>query len=95
MPVTWRTGVIDRTAGFAATLGRLPRWLPLVVLAALVVGGLFTGGALGAVLLVVVAAFAGWLAVLGWDHLPAGGRLLRGLVVLVLLAVAVRKLLTG
>jgi hypothetical protein len=92
---SWRTGVTERTAGYAAALARLPRFVPLVAVAALVVGGMFAGGVAGAALLTVVAAFAGWLAVLGWEHLSPGGRLARVLIVVALLAVAARKVLTG
>jgi hypothetical protein len=92
---SWRTDVTEHTAGFATVLGRLPWWLPLIAVAALTVGGLVAGGVVGAVLIAVVALLGGWLAVLRWDELPASGRLVRVLGVALLLAVAVRKVLTG
>ena len=92
VPRSWRTGVTERTAVYAAFLGGLPRWLPLVAVAALMVGGLLLGGPPGAALLAVVAAVAGWLAVLSWDHTAPAGRLLRVLAIAVVVAVAVGKL---
>jgi hypothetical protein len=87
---SWRTGVARRTGVYAAFLGGLPMWLPLVAVAAVTVGGLIAGGVAGAVLLGTVAAVAGWLALLRWDHLSPGGRVVRLLVVGVLVALAVR-----
>ena len=92
---SWRADVTERTAGFAAVLGRLPWWVPLIAVAVLMAGGLLAGGILGAALIAVVALLGGWLALLRWDELPASGRLVRVLGVALLLAVAVRKLLTG
>jgi hypothetical protein len=92
---SWRTAVTQRTAVYAAFLAGIPQWVPLVLVAALVAAGLITGGPLGAVLLVVVAALAGWLAVLAWDHTPPAGRALRLLAVAAVLAVAGREALLG
>jgi hypothetical protein len=80
---------------YAAFLGGLPPWLPLVGVAALTVAGLLVAGVLGGVLLAVVAVLAGWLAVLRWDDLPAGGRTVRVLAVVLVLVVAARKVLAG
>jgi hypothetical protein len=78
---------------YAAFLGGLPRWLPLVVVAALMAAGLLVGGVIGAVFLVVVAGLAGWLAVLSWDGTPPTGRALRLAVIVVLLVIAARQAL--
>jgi asparagine N-glycosylation enzyme membrane subunit Stt3 len=78
---------------YAAFLGGLPRWLPLVVVAALMAAGLLVGGVIGAVFLVVVAGLAGWLAVLSWDGTPPAGRALRLAVIVVLLVIAARQAL--
>jgi hypothetical protein len=77
---------------YAAFLGHLPPWVPLVGVAALTAGGLFLHGIAGAVLLLAVAAVAGWLALLRWDTLTAGARAVRLLVLAVLLALVVRDL---
>jgi hypothetical protein len=91
----WRAAVTERTAAYAVSLGRLPWWVPMIAVAVLMVGGLVAGGVLGAALIAVVAVFGGWLAVLRWDELRAAERLARVVGVAVLLAVAVRTVLTG
>jgi hypothetical protein len=82
--------VTGRTAVYAAFLGGLPLWVPLVAVAAVTAAGLLLGGLAGAVLLLAVAATAGWLALLRWDHLTPGGRGARVLVVTGLVALALR-----
>jgi uncharacterized protein DUF6703 len=74
-------------------LHQLPRWLPPVVLAALLLAGLTVPGPAGAVALVLVAAFLGWLAALSWPRLSPSGRLLRVLAVCGLLVLAVYQVL--
>jgi O-antigen ligase len=69
-------------------LQQLPRWVPPVVLAVLLVVGLAVKGLGGAAALCAVAAVLGWLAALSWPRLTAGGRAGRLLTVLVLIAVA-------
>ena len=73
----------------AAYLRALPRWLPPVVIAALFVGGLAVHGWAGAVMLLVVAAFLAWLAVLSWPALQPPTRVLRVVAVAALIALAV------
>ncbi|MDQ6650745.1 MAG: hypothetical protein M3Z02_11630 [Actinomycetota bacterium] len=75
-----------------AYLSRLPRLtLPLLLLA-LVVGGLFSGGVLGFFLLVLVAAFLGLLGYLSWPALTPGGRAVRLVAPVVMLVGAVLAL---
>jgi hypothetical protein len=69
-------------------LHQLPRWVPPVVLAVLLVVGLAVKGPAGAAALCAVAAVLGWLAALSWPRLTAGGRAGRLLTILVLVAVA-------
>jgi hypothetical protein len=69
-------------------LHQLPRWVPPVVLAVLLVVGLAVKGPAGAVALCAVVAVLGWLAALSWPRLSAGGRAARLLTVAVMLAVA-------
>lgn len=73
-----------------AALHRLPRWLLPVVLAALLVLGLVLPAPF-AVLLLVVAAFLGWLLALSWPLIDGRGRLLRTLAVLALVVIAVLR----
>lgn len=58
-------------------LSRLPRWVVLIGLLAVVVAGLALPGALGAVLLLVIAAVLGWLLQVAWPVLAAAARLPR------------------
>lgn len=69
-------------------LYQLPTWVPPIVLAALLVTGLFVKGPGGAVALCLVAAVLGWLASVSWPRLSSGGRAARLLAVAVVLAVA-------
>jgi hypothetical protein len=70
-------------------MSRLPRWLVPVVLAILLVAGLAIYGPLGAILLLVLGLFLGWLVFVSWPALPATTRIIRVVVVLGILGVAV------
>ena len=69
-------------------LHQLPVWVVPIVLTGLLVTGLAVPGWLGAVALVLVAAFLGWLAALSWPRLGPGPRLLRVAAVAGLLVIA-------
>lgn len=69
------------SAPWLARLSRLPRWLLLAVTVALLLAGLLLENALGGALLLLLALFLAWLAVLGWSRLPPVGRLLRVLTI--------------
>ena len=69
-------------------LHQLPVWVVQIVLAGLLVTGLAVPGWLGAVALVLVAAFLGWLAALSWPRLGPGTRLLRVAAIVGLLVIA-------
>jgi Family of unknown function (DUF6703) len=84
----YRRSVEQASLRPAAYLHHLPRWLPPVAIAALFIGGLAVPGWAGAVLLLVVAAFAGWLAYLSWPAMDGRGRVLRVAAVAVLAALA-------
>jgi hypothetical protein len=77
-----------RSARALLYLHQLPRWVPPVVLALLLVVGLAVKGPAGAVALCAVAVVLGWLAALSWPRLTSGGRAGRLLVIAVLLAAA-------
>lgn len=70
-----------------------PRWLLPLVPVALLLAGLAVPSAWGALALAVLLALLGWLAYLSWPSLGDGGRLLRGLALLVLAALTVLELL--
>jgi hypothetical protein len=74
-------------------LSRVPKWLLLVAVLALTVGGLLLDNVLGGVLLLFLALFLAWLAILGWTlHSPIA-RVLRVLVVGLVVYVAFTKLI--
>jgi len=58
-------------------LHQLPVWVVPLLLAALLIAGLAVPGWIGAVALVLVAVFLGWLAAVSWPRLTPSGRLLR------------------
>lgn len=69
---------------------RLPRAVPFLVVAGLLIGGLLAQGAVGGVLLLVLAALLGALLLLSWPGLQPGPRLLRlAVVVLVVVRAAI------
>jgi hypothetical protein len=69
-------------------LHQLPVWVVPLLLAALLIAGLAVPGWIGAVALVLVAAFLGWLAAVSWARLTPSGRLLRVAAIAGLLVVA-------
>ena len=78
---------VERHSGVPlAWLATRPRWVPFLLVLALLVGGLFAPPLIGVVLLVLLALLMGWLTFLAWPRLPIGGRLAR-VAVLVLIAV--------
>jgi O-antigen ligase len=80
--------VEQRSAVVLLYLRQLPRWVPPVVLAALLVAGLAVRGWGGAAALCVLAAFLGWLGYLSWPRLAGRGRLGRVAAVALLLGLA-------
>lgn len=67
----------------------LPRWVPPLVLAVLLIAGLSVAGVAGAALLGLDAVFVAWLAAVAWPALTGQGRLLRAAVAAVLVVLAV------
>jgi len=70
-------------------LHQQPVWFPPVVVAVLLIIGLAVPGWPGAIALVLVAAFLGWLASLSWPGVSPRGRLLRVAAVVGVLVVAI------
>lgn len=83
-----------RSAVLLVYLHQMPRWTMPLLIAALFLAGVFVPGVVGAALLVLLAAFLGWLSYLSWPALPGNGRLVRTLTVLAVLGLAVRDLLS-
>lgn len=72
-------------------LAALPRWLFVVVPAALVVLGLLLPGWPGALVLLLLALFLAWLAALSWQQAESLPRLLRVVTVAIVLVAAASK----
>ena len=87
-----RQAVERRSAAPLALLYQLPRWVLPIGLAAVLVAGLAIAGVIGSVLLLVLAAFLGWLAYLSWPSLGGQARLLRVAAGVILVAIAVAQI---
>ncbi len=87
----FRRHVERRSAAPLIFLRQLPGWVvPLAFVAVLVVG-LAVKGFVGTAALVLVAAFLGWFSYLSWPAVELPGRLLRGSVIIAVLALAVSQ----
>lgn len=90
-----RRAVERRSAAPLALLYQLPRWALPIGMAVVLIAGLAVSGVIGAVLLLVLAVFLGWLAYISWPSLSGQARLLRVAAGLVLIAIAVTQVLAG
>ena len=84
-----RRAVERRSAALLVYLHQLPRWVPPVVLAALLLTGLTVHGIGGAIALAAVALVLVWLAVVSWPSLSPAGRVVRLLVTALVIGAAV------
>jgi uncharacterized membrane protein len=80
------------SAPILVRLAAVPRWLFVIVLAAVFLAGMAVPGVVGGLLLLLITLFLAWLAALGWPRYSVGGRLLRVVVVLMVAYVAASKL---
>jgi hypothetical protein len=91
-PVGGIRGSLERASSPLLTrLTRAPRWLVGVVSAAVLLGGLVAPLPWGPLLLGLVALFLGWLLLLAWPALDAGGRAIRAAVVVLALAATIGR----
>lgn len=84
-----RQAVERRSAAPLALLYQLPRWALPIGLVVVLIAGLAVGGVIGAVILLVLAVFLGWLAYLSWPSIGGRARLLRVAAGLALVAIAI------
>lgn len=89
--MTWRAELTRRSVRPLQLLSALPRWLIFFAVVGVLVVGLLASGVLGALALLLLAGFLGWLLVLSWPALDAPSRLLRVAVVAALLGLAVTR----
>ncbi|HEX6443765.1 MAG TPA: DUF6703 family protein, partial [Streptosporangiales bacterium] len=94
-PSPLRAGVERRSATLLVFLHRLPRWVPLMLMLALLAAALLVKGVLGAVFLVALAVILVWLAFVSWPMLRPGDRAFRALAIVVVLAGAAYFALIG
>jgi hypothetical protein len=86
-----RQALEHRSATSLLWLHQLPRWLPPVLAAALLIAGLALRGWPGAIALCGLAVVLAWLATISWPRLSSSGRLLRVIVVAGVLAVGLLR----
>ena len=70
-------------------LTQIPRWVLLVIVLGLLISGFAVPGWIGAIALLLVAIFLGWLAYLSWPSLNATGRSGRVVAVVCMLVIVV------
>jgi hypothetical protein len=87
-----RRNVEKRSAAPLTWLATRPRWLPFLIVLALLLGGLFAPVPIATVLLVVLVLLLTWLTYLGWPKLDPTGRFTRLLVLVLVLYVLVQRL---
>ena len=92
MPNTLRPSIERASLPLIKKLNSLPRAVPFLILLALLVGGVFTGGPVGFLLMGLAAAFVGWVLYLSWPRLTGSERIMRSAVLLVAVAMAVTQL---
>ncbi len=90
--VSTKSAIRRQSAVFLVYVHQLPRWVPLILLPALLVAGLALPGALGAVALALLALGV-WFLFMASPPRNAAHLVIRFAVPLVLVAVAVAKLL--
>lgn len=72
-----RETVERKSATMLVFLHRLPRWVPAVVVFALLIAAFALQGVIGGIFLVALAAILGWLAYISWPTLKSSDRALR------------------
>jgi hypothetical protein len=90
--VSSKSSIHRQSAVFLAYVHQLPRWVPLILLPALLVAGLALPGPAGAIALLLLALVV-WFLFMATPPRNASHRLIRYAVPLVLVAVAVAKIL--
>ncbi len=90
--MTWRADLERRSVAPLRRLSALPRWAMVFVVVGVLMTGLLLPGPIGALALLLLALFLGWLLALSWPALVPTARLLRLAVVAGLVGVAATRL---
>jgi hypothetical protein len=91
--VSSKSSIRRQSAVFLVYVHQLPRWVPLVLLPALLIAGLALPGVLGAVALMLLALVVWFLFMASPARNPAH-RVIRLAVPLILLAIGIAKLVS-
>jgi len=92
VPNPLRHSVESASLPLITTLNRLPKAVPFLLLLALLVTGVFVSGPVGFVLMILGAAFVGWVLFLSWPRLSGSERIMRLAVLLLAVVLAVVQL---
>jgi hypothetical protein len=92
VPNTLRPSIERASLPLIASMSRLPRAVPFVLLLALLVAGVVISGPFGFVLMGVAAAFVGWILYLSWPRLTGTERTMRSAVLLLAVVLALVQL---
>jgi len=87
-----RRALERRSIGPLSVLHRMPRWLIPIIMAVLMLLGLFIPYAWAGIFILAVAAFLGWLLALSWPVITPGSRVFRLIVIAVVAFVGVLRL---
>jgi ABC-type multidrug transport system permease subunit len=87
-----RAALEQRSYRLLLHLNSLPRSVPFVVMAGLLIAGLVTQGVAAFLLLLLVAVIIGWLSAVSWPLVSPGGRLIRVACALLVLGYAFSQL---
>lgn len=74
-------------------LHRMPRWLIPVIMAVLMLLGLFIEAAWAGIFIIAIAVFLAWLLALSWPVILPSSRAFRVIVIAVVAVVGVMKLM--
>jgi O-antigen ligase len=88
VPPTLRVSFERASLPLLTRLSTLPRWVPFLLVLALMVGAVFLPG-WGWILTALVTVFLAWLLALSWPRLTGVERLMRLAVILLAAAIAV------
>ena len=92
MPNTLRHRIDQASLPLMTKLSRLPRFVPFLLMLALLVGGVLIGGMIGFVLMGLASLFVGWVLYLAWPRLNGSEKIMRLAVLLLAVVLAVVQL---